>query len=442
MTMINETISPTPTAVVPTDDIAGAALAPAPAKQVRAPPRRGRHPSKPKTGRRIKRFAWVVLAVGLAAALAVGLRPHPVAVETTLASRGTLLVTVDEDGRTRVKDRYLVSAPLAGTVARIGLKPGDSVDRGAIVARIVPAAAPLLDPRSRAESQARVAAARAAMSQAGTTVERARAAHGLATRDAERQRMLLRGGATAPQMVEQAETAERMRQEELASSEFGLKVAASELRLAQAALARIGAPGREEFTVRAPVRGHVLRVLQESEAAVQPGTPLLEIGNPLALEVVVDVLTTDAVDIRPGAPVRIERWGGDSALTGHVHRVEPSAFTRLSALGVEEQRVNVIIDLDPARARWARLGDGYRVEASIAIWEGHDRLTVPAGAVFRHGDGWATYVVDRGRARLRAVELGRSNGSLVEVLQGLSPGIRVILYPTDNVTDGVRAEIQ
>jgi HlyD family secretion protein len=243
-------------------------------------------------------------------------------------------------------------------------------------------------------------------------------------------------------MVEQAETAERMRREELASAEFGLQVAASELRLAQAALARIGAPARQEFSVRAPVSGEVLRVLQESEAVVQPGTPLLEIGNPLALEVVVDVLTTDAVDIRPGAPVRIERWGGDSALTGHVHRVEPSAFTRLSALGVEEQRVNVIIDLDPSSARWARLGDGYRVETSIAVWEGRDRLMVPAGAVFRQGDGWATYVVDRGRARLRTIQLGRRNAAAVEVLGGLRSGESVVLYPTDNVTDGVRTEIQ
>jgi HlyD family secretion protein len=280
------------------------------------------------------------------------------------------------------------------------------------------------------------------MSQAGTTVERARAAYALARRDAERQRTLLRDGATAPQLVEQAETAERMRREEVASAEFGLQVAASELRLVRAALARIGAPAREEFPVRAPVAGEVLRVPQESEAVVQPGTPLLEIGNPLALEIVVDVLTSDAIEIRPGAPVRIERWGGDTALAGRVRGVEPSAFTRLSALGVEEQRVNVIIDLDPPRARWARLGDGYRVEASITIWEGHDRLMVPAGAVFRQGDEWATYVVDAGRAKLRVVELGRRNASMVEVLRGLERGMRVVLYPTDNVADGVRAKIQ
>jgi HlyD family secretion protein len=280
------------------------------------------------------------------------------------------------------------------------------------------------------------------MRQAGTAVERARAAYTFATRDAQRQRNLLREGATAPQMMEQAETAERMRQEELASSEFGLQVTASELRLAEAALGRIGTSSREEFLVRAPVSGHVLRVLQESEAAVQPGTPLLEIGNPFALEVVVDVLTTDAVDIRPGALVRIDRWGGDSAITGHVHRVEPSAFTRLSALGVEEQRVNVIVDLDAPRTRWAVLGDGYRVEASIEVWKGHDRLIVPGGAVFRQGDSWATYVVEDRRTYLRPVQLGRRNNAAVEVLGGLDTGERVVLYPTDNVADGVRAEMR
>jgi HlyD family secretion protein len=165
-------------------------------------------------------------------------------------------------------------------------------------------------------------------------------------------------------------------------------------------------------------------------------------GNPLALEVVVDVLTTDAVDIRPGAPVRIDRWGGDSAIMGHVHRVEPSAFTQLSALGVEEQRVNVIIDLDPPRSRWAALGDGYRVEASIAVWQGDDRLMVPGGAVFRQGDDWATYVVEDGRAHLRRLQLGRRNNAAVEVLGGVRKGERVVLYPTDNVSDGVRAEVR
>jgi HlyD family secretion protein len=196
------------------------------------------------------------------------------------------------------------------------------------------------------------------------------------------------------------------------------------------------------FSVHAPVRGQVLRVLQESEGVVPAGAPLVEIGNPLALEVVVDVLTTDAVDIRPGARVRIERWGGASALTGHVRQVEPSAFTRLSALGVEEQRVNIVIDLDAPHERWASLGDGYRVEASIVVWVGHDRLLVPVGAVFRQGEGWATYVVKDGRTRLRTVELGRRSAAEIEVVGGLRAGDRVVLYPTDNVRDGARAKVQ
>jgi HlyD family secretion protein len=378
------------------------------------------------------------VGAALATALGLGLRPNPVQVETAPATMGTLIVTVNEDGRTRVKDRYVVSSPLAGTIGRVTLRPGDSVQQGQVVARLLPTAAPLLDPRSRAEARARVAAAGAAVSQAGTAVDRARAAYRFASREAERQRALLRGGATAPQMMEQAELAEQMHREDLASAEFGRRVASSELRLAQAALASMGTGPREEFPVRAPVRGQVLRVLQESEGVVQPGTPLLEIGNPLALEVVVDVLTTDAVDIKPGAPVGIERWGGAPALTGHVHHVEPSAFSRISALGVEEQRVNVVIDPGAPRELWARLGDGYRVEASIGVWEGHDRLIVPGGAVFRQGDGWATYVVDRGRARLRPVELGRRNSAEVEVLSGLRSRDSVILYPTDNVRDGVR----
>ncbi len=439
--MADEMFDSTPTAVLSAETIAPG-TAPVPTEKVAVSLRRGRPAARSKNSWRTKRMAWLLVGAGLATAVAVGLRPHPVPVETAVVSSGTLVVTVDEDGRTRVKDRYLISAPLAGTVPRMALEAGDSVARGALVARIVPTAAPLLDPRSRAESQARIAAARAAVRQAGSAVERARAASDLASREATRQRNLLRDGAAASQVVEQAETTERMRREELVSAEFGLEVAASELRLAQAAFQRVGAAVREEFPVRAPVSGRILRVLHESEGVVQPGTPLLEIGNPMVLEVVVDVLTTDAVGIRPGAPVRIDRWGGDSTLSGHVHRIEPSAFTRLSALGVEEQRVNVVIDLDPPYQRWGRLGDGYRVEASIVVWEGRDRLIIPGGAVFRHDDGWATYVVEDGRARLRPIRVGHRNPAAIEVLGGVHAGEQVVLYPSDNVVDGARTEIQ
>jgi HlyD family secretion protein len=435
MTMADDTTLIRPAPTVRTDS--GAAPAPTTNPLPAPPPARRLPTPRSQVERRIKRALWAVLALTLIVAVGWGLRPEPVGVETALVQRGTLVITVDEDGRTRVKDRYVVSAPLGGTLARITLHPGDSVDQGAVVARLVPLPAPMLDPRARTEAQARIAAARAALSQAEVAIARAEAAYGYVRREAERQRALLGAGATARQALEEAELAERMRREELASASFGRRVAASELRMTEAALARLAGDSREEFLVRAPASGEVLRVLQESEGVVQPGAPLLEVGERDLLEVVVDVLTTDAVGIRPGAPVRIERWGGDSTLAGHVTRVEPSAFTRISALGVEEQRVNVVIGLDRSAAG-AVLGDGYRVEASIVVWEGQHRLLVPGGAVFRQGNGWATYVDDRGRARLRVIRPGRRNGSEVEVLDGLRPGERVVLYPTDNVADGVR----
>jgi HlyD family secretion protein len=393
---------------------------------------------RPKAAQLVKRALWALLALALAAAIAYGLRPSPVTVETAAVARGTFLLTVDEDGRTRVKDRYLVSAPLAGRVGRLALRAGDGVEQGEVLVRMVPVASPLLDPRARAEAEARVQAGRAAVSQAVTAIERAKAAQAYARRDADRQRSLLAGGATAPQMLEQAELAERTRTEELASAEFGRRVAESELRLARAALMHLGSGSMEVLPVRAPVRGHVLRVLQESEGVVQPGTPLLEIGDPEALEVVVDVLTTDAVGVREGAPVRIERWGGNDTLRGHVHRVEPSAFTSLSALGVEEQRVNVVIHLDARPGSAESLGDGYRVEVAITVLERANRLLVPLGGVHRLEEGWAAFVVDGGRARLRKVAIDGRNGSEAEVLDGLREGERVVLYPTDKVEDGVR----
>lgn len=439
--MTNETkIQEATERALPEQGVPGAPVRTAPSA-IQASPARARLVLRPAARRAVKRAIWVVVALAIAGAIALGLRPTPVPVETAVAARGTLLVTVDEDGRSRVKDRYTISAPLAGTVARPALHAGDSVLQGQVVARLVPLATPLLDPRARAEAQARVAGARAVLRQAGAVVASARAAAEFSSREAARQHALFEGGASPRQAVEQADLADRMRQEERTSAEYGARVAAAEVRLAEAALARLGAQSSEEaFTVRAPAAGVVLRLFQESEVPVQPGAPLLEIGDPAALEVVVDVLTTDAIAIDRGAPVRIERWGGDSTLSGHVRRVEPSAFTRLSALGVEEQRVNVLVDLDPPRSRWSGLGDGYRVEASIVVWEGRDRLLIPSGAVFRQGSGWAAYTADQGRARLRSVELGRGNGIQVEVTRGLEPGERAILYPTDNVKNGVRVE--
>ena len=413
-----------------------------------APPHPRLRGSLVPTSRRRRRLApgvkWGLLAaaaVALAFAIAQAFTPEPVAVEVGVVSRGPLRVTVNEDGRTRVADRFVVTAPLAGTLARIELQPGDTIRRGEPVARIVPLPSPLLDPRSRAEAEARVSAAVSGRRQAQAAAAGARAAAEQAGRDAARERMLLSGGATAARSAEEADLAERMRREELASAEFGVTIADAELQLARAALRRFADPaaaGNQQFVVQAPVDGRVLRVIQESEGAVAAGTPLLEMGDPQAIESVVDVLSTDAVKVTPGATVYLEGWGGDSVLTGHVHRVEPSAFTRVSALGVEEQRVNVVVHFDGPPARWGTLGDGYRVEARIVVWEDDDVLQVPAGAVFRHGDGWAVYVVEGGRARLQPVTLGRRSEAAAQVLGGIADGAPVVLYPGDAVRDNQR----
>jgi HlyD family secretion protein len=364
--------------------------------------------------------------------------PKPVPVDFDRVTRGSMRVTVDEDGRTRVKDRHVVSAPLAGNLGRIELDPGAEIERGQILARIVPLAAPLLNERSRAEAEARVAAADAALQQSRAAIDRAEAAHEFAKTEAERQRRLEERGSASRAAVDRAELELRTRREELTSARFGRRVAAYERRMAEAALGRLDAgEAGDQLEVPSPVDGKVLKVMQESEGVVQAGTPLLEVGNPAALEIVVDVLTTDAVHVEPGDRVEIIRWGGDGALQAHVARVEPSAFESVSALGVTEQRVNVVIDLDSPREQWKALGDGFRVEANIVIWQGDDVLTVPASAVFRHEQGWAVYRVEDRLAELVPVTIGKRNGSVAEVKEGLAEGETVILHPSDRVRGGI-----
>jgi HlyD family secretion protein len=364
--------------------------------------------------------------------------PKPVPVDFDRVTRGSMRVTVDEDGRTRVKDRHVVSAPLAGNLGRIELDPGAEIERGQILARIVPLAAPLLNERSRAAAAARVAAADAALQQSRAAIDRAEAAHEFAKTEAERQRRLEERGSASRAAVDRAELELRTRREELTSARFGRRVAAYERRMAEAALGRLDAgEAGDQLEVPSPVDGKVLKVMQESEGVVQAGTPLLEVGNPAALEIVVDVLTTDAVHVEPGDRVEIIRWGGDGALQAHVARVEPSAFESVSALGVTEQRVNVVIDLDSPREQWKALGDGFRVEANIVIWQGDDVLTVPASAVFRHEQGWAVYRVEDRLAELVPVTIGKRNGSVAEVKEGLAEGETVILHPSDRVRGGI-----
>ena len=395
--------------------------------------------TKRNLSRWIKRVLLALVGLGLLALIVVAWLPKPVVVETAVSEKGKLVVTVDEDGRSRVKDRYVISAPLTGNVARIELRPGDTVQQGQVLARLVPLTAPLLDARSKKEAQARVAASEAARRQAKAQIERAEAALEYSKKQAKQTRELVAKGVVAETESDRANLEERSRQAELTSAQFGAKVAAHELSMAQAALGAFSAPGKggDQMNVPSPVAGRVLKVIQESEGVVQAGAPLVEVGDPAALEIVVDVLTSDAVRIQSGAHVLLERWGGDT-LHGRVRLVEPSAFTRVSALGVEEQRVNAVIDLDEPYAKWKALMDGYRVEAKIIVWQGADVVKLPSSALFRRGEGWAVFVVRGDQAAVAPVKTGHDNGLEVEILEGISPGDRVIVHPSDRVTDGVR----
>jgi HlyD family secretion protein len=373
------------------------------------------------------------LAIGGAALLAaaggfVVLRPARVAVETARVTRGPMQVTVDEEGETRVRDRYVVTAPVAGRVARIPWREGDSVTTGRIVARLSPAP---LDARAREAAQARVAEAEDAQRAAAATQAQARAALDQARRTAGRARELAAQGLLAPAEREQAELEESARTRELESAEFRARAAAHDVEVAQAAA--LGS-GEGAIALRAPVCGQVLRIPETSERVVAAGTPLLELGDCGRLEIVADLLSSDAVKVKPGSAMLIEGWGGGT-LRGRLRVVEPSGFTKVSALGVEEQRVNVIGDfVDPTGA----LGDRYRVEVRIVVWEEPSVLQVPGSALVRVGDGWAVFVVTDDRARLRAVTVGHRTPFAAEVLQGLAPNDVVIRYPSDRVADGVR----
>lgn len=395
-----------------------------------------------RTSIRRRALRWLLLvlaALALLGAIWMAWRPKPLDVEIATVSRGPLVVTVDEDGLTRVKDRYLVSAPIAGNLGRLELDAGDLIAEGQVLARLVPLPPPLLDARTRAEAEARVAAAKAARRQAQAAVNQARHARDFAKKEAGRALAVVEQGGLAASDADRAVSTLDRSVDELRSAEFGARVAEHQLKLAETALTRLSgkADEGEQVEISSPVDGQVLRVLQKSEGVVQAGAPIIEVGNPEALEVVVDVLSQDATRISPNASVVIERWGGGRPLQAHVRRVEPSAFTKISALGVEEQRVNVIVDIDEPKERWSSLGDGFRVEARISVWRGNDVLRVPASAVFRAQDSWASFVVEDGEAVTRPVEIGETSGLQTEVLSGLEEGEQVIAYPSDSVRDGV-----
>ena len=475
------------------------------------------------------RILLVLFAVAVGGLLVYALMPAPVEVDMGRVVRGRLQVTVDEDGRTRIKERYVVSAPLAGKIERITLDPGDPVEAGkTLLTTIAPTDPALLDDRALAQARARVKAAEATYAKTEPAVESAKAEMEYAESQLARFRKLDQREAVSDQEVEQAELQYRTAVEKYRSARFASDIARYELEVARAALLRslprelqqprprgnrptspsesddlpddnlpnndlpsddpldddlssddpsssvpsgddpadsVRQPAARstvqingsihtndassgsqllvrDLELRAPITGRVLRVFEENATVVSAGTPLIELGNLRDLEIEVDVLSADAVKIKPGAKVLLEQWGGAEPLEGKVRRVEPAGFTKISALGVEEQRVWVIADFTAPPERWSALGDGYRVEARIVIWEDDDVVKVPTSALFRHGDRWAVFCVENGRARLRLVEIGRRNGLEAQVLRGLEPNAQVIVHPSDKVVDGVKVRLR
>jgi HlyD family secretion protein len=396
---------------------------------------------------RIGRRAAVWGGIGLiiVGAGVVAMMPRRVPVDLTTIGPGPLTVTIDHEGQTRVRERFVVSAPLPGRVQRIELRPGDRVIANeTVVATFVPMPASLLDPRSRAEAHARVKGAEAALERAQAERDQASAQREHADAEQERARGLFAAGLTTLQTRQTAETEALVRQRVLDGAESAVRAAADDVEVARAALIEPGRGGadaggsRAVLTLRSPIDGVVLRRLRESEAVVPQGEALLEVADLSALEIIADYLSTDAVRIRAGMLAFVEQWGGGAPLRAKVDRVEPAGFLKVSALGVEEQRVWVVLALEDPRAAWQTLGDGYRVEARVVVWEQPDSILAPTSSLFRRGDGWAVFVVDGGVAHVRSVVVGERNGASAEVTSGLVPGERVIVYPPDGIDEGVR----
>ena len=386
----------------------------------------------------IRRIAWSLVVLAVLAGIVLATRPKPLPVEVAVAAQGPLRVTVDASGRTRVAERFVVSAPVSGTLERSGLRAGDVVRKGQQLARLTPIDRGPLGPRERAELDARAAAALAATSEAKAAIEAARLALDSARQDQARAERLTASGAAPLQQLEQARIAAEIRGRELEAAEAAARRAQSEARAAQAARGTVGARATgEAVTVASPVDGQVLRVLVESEGPVTAGTALLELGDLAALELVVDVPTTEAVRIRAGAQALVVGWGGSEPLPAKVKLIERGAFTKISALGVEEQRVNVVLEPDGARGAWAVLGDGFRVEARIVVWEADRALKVPLAALSRGREGWQAFVVSQGHVALHAIQIGERNGHEAQVMAGLGEGDWVVLYPGDQIADGI-----
>jgi HlyD family secretion protein len=403
----------------------------------------------------MKRKSWIYAGVGavaLVALLAWAFAPRPVEVEAGQVSKGRFETDIEEDGKTRLRDRYVVSAPLAGLLARPTLREGDAVEAGAVVATLTPVLSPLLDDRTLRGQQARLEAAEAQVARVKARVEAARVNLQRTQNEVARSEQLSRQGFISPTKLETDRLTALAAQKELEAASQERHIADHDVEQARAALMAVRSPqagaSARAFELRAPVAGKVLRVVQPSETAVGLGTPLLEIGDTRALEVVAELLTADALQAQPGSPVFIERWGGPTVLQGRVRAVEPAAFTKISALGVEEQRVKVLIDISSPPEQWQALGDGYRVAVRIVTQSVEGAVKLPVGATFplprREGvkADMGTYVVDANRVRLQPLEVAGRNGDEVWVRNGVQPGATVVLYPPGGLTDGARVKLR
>jgi HlyD family secretion protein len=384
-------------------------------------------------------LAWSTLLIAVLGVIVWSFWPQPVPVDVAAVTRGPLQVTVEDQGRTRVRDAYVVSAPIAGKLLRIGNRVGETVTAGSLVAQLQPAEPAFLDARTRAQAEAAVRAAEAARKAAEAMVAEAQADLDHAVPELRRVESMASRGLVAKMELEDAQRQERRADASLAAARQALVVKQFELENARMLVADFGANApRGVVSLKSPVSGNVFRVLQQSETTIPAGTPILEIGDPRELEVMVELLSTDAVKVMPGAEAVITDWGGSKDLAARVRFVEPSGFTKISALGVEEQRVRVILDIVDPREIWQTLGDGFRVNARIVVSQTAEAVQAPLGSLFRDGSRWQAFTVRDGRAVLTDVSVGQSNDSAAEILKGLRPGDQVIVHPSDKISDGTR----
>jgi HlyD family secretion protein len=364
-------------------------------------------------------------------------------VEAVTVKHAPLTITIEEEGRTRVVDRYIVSAPVDGVACRVQLNVGDAVTQGQVLLGITPLESQVLDPRSRAQATAQVAAAESALHAAEEQARAAEAAAQLAATELNRLRPLIDKGLVSRDTFDKASTEANTTAAARRSATFNVDVARYELKAAKSVLEISADASREpaeRVPVRSPINGKILKVAHECEGPVRTGDMLLEVGDPSALEIEVDVLSPDAVKIKPGMKVYFDRWGGEQPLEGIVRTIEPVGFTKISALGVEEQRVLIISDFTSPAELWKRLGDGYRVEAQFILWHDDNVLQVPASSLFRYQDGWAVFTIEDNHAARRKVEVGQRNGLLAQILDGVKEGARVINHPNDDVEGGIGIE--